>query len=870
MKLLLFFLILTEISVSTSYSQNPADSATADTSKTGTQNQPISFESWSTGVKVNADEFNKGAVFSPLQLIQGKVPGFNINCTNVNDPNPDIQTQLRGASSVYLKNKPLYIVNGVVLDDASFIPVESIESIEVLKNISETALYGVRGADGVIIIHTKKNLPGTFNVSYSTYGYIEKLGKSEYMNANEWRQLKADWANSSYSELQSYASNVQDYHANTDWLKEISQQKLSQSHFLSFSGNYHKTSYVANVGYDNYNGIIQKIDNRKLSGQLYISQLAFKDKLEASLYVTGSDRNYSAINKNVFINDNYNLSPNYTNIIHIANQYNPSVPVNGNDSSYGIHSINPLQLLNLPTDKHTQNNSLVNVSLSYSLTNNLGISVSYSIHKRTDKNTYSEHNDSLRYGEYNELKEKILHVNLSYNKSIRNHHFNFLVNYSNQSNNTEMKQGDLNARFDTVIIFNPHPEYQILGNSTSLSYVNYNIVNISASIKYDYKNKYFLSAGMLQEKSPLYKPQISTEGLWSFKTGWAVKREKFLEQVNWLNEFTIFAGYGATKRQYSLGYVQNVMYSPDMHGERLQEYNLGAKISVFSNRLWFTMNYYNLKTNDGINQEDIRVLGNGSMLMQYNSIGISNKGWELSLIGQPIVNPFSWTVYGNFSRNNNKVLTDVISSGFNLKNLPVGSFEGNKFAGFSNTNNMLVYDNNGNKVLNYSLPFNCIGNGLPKSFWELTNNFQYKQFELSVTIRGALGFNIRNKEYFSVMENGKLPLNELNFKNDIRKVDPRALLSWSNVRDIELTDYIVEKGNYAKIDNICLSYTLTPQKNIFKSLKFYIGCNNVALITKFSGGDPEMAGINGSDAGSYYYANYPFTRIFVLGLKCSL
>lgn len=867
MKLLLSFLILTGISVSQAYSQNPTYNTNADSSKTETPYKTDDFDSWNTRVKISADEFNKGAVFSPLQLIQGKVPGFNINCINVNDPNPDIQTQLRGASSVWSGNNPLYIVNGVVLDDASFIPVESIESIDVLKNISETSLYGVRGTDGVIIIHTKKNLPGTFNVSYSTYGYVEKLGKSEYMNANDWRQLNNTWGSSSYSELQSHAMNARDYNANTDWLKEISQQKLSQSHFLNFSGTYNKTSYVANVGYDNYNGIIQKIDNRKLSGQLYISQLAFKDKLEASVYVIGTDRKYSAIDKNVFINSpSYSVGSNYTNIINIANQYNPTVPTDRIDTYY---SYNPLELLNLPTDNRTQNNFLSNVALSYKLTSNLKISASYSIHKRTDKNTFSEHNDSLRYGVYNELKEKTINVNLAYNKSIHNHHFNFLVNYSNQSNTMELKNGDLDARLDvdTIIFSNPHPEYQIFGDITSFFSNNYKIINTCTSIKYDYKNKYFLSAGLSQEKSPFYRYQISTEGFLSLRAGWAIKKEIFLEKVNWINELTILAGYGASKKQVNFDYIPKTFLNPDIHGEKLDEYNIEIDGSLFSRRLGFSIDYYNLNTNEGIDVKVVRVSSNYSQVL-VNNAKIKNTGWEFNVTGKPIVRPFLWTIYGNISRNNNTVLSDTYLSGYNMKDLSVGTMMGYKFAGFSNTNSVLVYDNNGNKVSYNSVPASVIGNGVPKSFWGLVNNFEYKQFELSISIRGALGFNIRNSENFSFNEN-RIFLMDRNFKNNIYAIDQRALLS-QNDYGIENSDYIIEKGNYAKIDNINLSYTLTPQKNVFKSLKFYVGCNNVALITKFSGSDPEMASIYGSNPGSYYYENYPFTRIYVFGLKCSL
>ena len=837
------------MSINLIYAQNLSDSTKVDSSTIEILSNPVDFNSWDTGFKVNFNDFNKGAIFSPLQLIQGKVPGFTINCLNVNDPNPDIQTQLRGASSAYLPNKPLYIVNGIALDNIDFIPVENIESIEVLKNISETALYGIRGVDGVIIISTKKSLPQKFNISYNTYGYIEKLGKSDYMTANGWRQLKATWANSNYSEVNNYGNHAPDYNANTDWLKEISQNKLSQSHFLDFSGTFNKTSYMANVAYNSYNGIVQKTGNKMLSGQLYISQLALKDKLQVSLFVIGTDREYSAINKSKYLNF---LN---SNIIHRANEYNPTVPVNMVDSTdYYNLTYNPLQQLNNVTDSRSLNNTLDNIVLSYKLTENLKILTSYSTHKTVEKNSYSQINSGEVAYEFHELKEKIITINLNYNKSINYHHINILLNYSNQRNDIE------SSNKDSIILRQ--------GSSGYYSSKDYKIINTSASLKYDYKSRYFLSAGMSMEKSPLYKYQNSTEDFLSFTAGWSVANEQFLRNISWLNELKLYAGYGVSKRQGSFdGNEPNTMVNPDIHGEKLHESNFGVDVSLLSNRLSFSVNYYNLITDEGIELASIRPSA-GSTSVLINDVDIKNNGWEFNIKSQPVINPVNWTFDFNISLNKNNIL-----SGYNIKNQAFGNFYGYKFAGFSTNGDVLVYDKNGNAIpyynASYSTDSKLIGNGIPNFIFGLTNNFQYKNFDLSISIRGALGFNIENKEYYSYVENSNSILLDRNFKNYIQTVDQRALL-WQNAFSLENTDYIIEKGDYVKIDNITLGYTIPSLNKVIKNLKLYIGCNNIALFTKFRGGDPEMAGISGANQGIYYKENYPFTRIFVLGLKSNL
>lgn len=837
------------MSINLIYAQNLSDSTKVDSSTIEILSNPVDFNSWDTGFKVNFNDFNKGAIFSPLQLIQGKVPGFTINCLNVNDPNPDIQTQLRGASSAYLPNKPLYIVNGIALDNIDFIPVENIESIEVLKNISETALYGIRGVDGVIIISTKKSLPQKFNISYNTYGYIEKLGKSDYMTANGWRQLKATWANSNYSEVNNYGNHAPDYNANTDWLKEISQNKLSQSHFLDFSGTFNKTSYMANVAYNSYNGIVQKTGNKMLSGQLYISQLALKDKLQVSLFVIGTDREYSAINKSKYLNF---LN---SNIIHRANGYNPTVPVNMVDSTdYYNLTYNPLQQLNNVTDSRSLNNTLDNIVLSYKLTENLKILTSYSTHKTVEKNSYSQINSGEVAYEFHELKEKIITINLNYNKSINYHHINILLNYSNQRNDIE------SSNKDSIILRQ--------GSSGYYSSKDYKIINTSASLKYDYKSRYFLSAGMSMEKSPLYKYQNSTEDFLSFTAGWSVANEQFLRNISWLNELKLYAGYGVSKRQGSFDDNEpNTMANPDIHGEKLHESNFGVDVSLLSNRLSFSVNYYNLITDEGIELASIRPSA-GSTSVLINDVDIKNNGWEFNIKSQPVINPVNWTFDFNISLNKNNIL-----SGYNIKNQAFGNFYGYKFAGFSTNGDVLVYDKNGNAIpyynASYSTDSKLIGNGIPNFIFGLTNNFQYKNFDLSISIRGALGFNIENKEYYSYVENSNSILLDRNFKNYIQTVDQRALL-WQNDFSLENTDYIIEKGDYVKIDNITLGYTIPSLNKVIKNLKLYIGCNNIALFTKFRGGDPEMAGISGANQGIYYKENYPFTRIFVLGLKSNL
>ena len=562
------------------------------------------------------------------------------------------------------------------------------------------------------------------------------------------------------------------------------------------------------------------------------------------LLLTGTNREYSAINKSKYLNF-YN-----DNIIHIASQYNPTVPVNMVDTIDYYSDHNPLQLLNNVRDSRSLNNTLANVALSYKLFENLKISTSYSAHKSVEKNSYSYPYNGETDNEQNELKEKIFTLNLNYNKTIKNHHLNILLNYSNQLNSITDNQNSSTS------------------NSSYFS-TEYKIINTSALLEYNYNSKYYFSAGMSREKSPLYMFHYSTESPFSLKAGWSVANEQFLKNISWLNELNLFAGYGESKRQISFDAIANAIPNPDIHGEKLHEVNIGLIIGLLSNRLGFSVNHYNLKTIDGVELKSIRPSA-GYSLALTNDAEIENKGWEFNVKSQPVINPVKWTIDFSISLNKNTILSDANISGYNMKNQAIGSFYGYKFAGFSTNDEVLVYDINGNTVPhNAALPVELIGNALPKSFFGFTNNLQFKNFDLSISLRGALGFNILNKEYYSYNEYFKSIFLDRNFKKYIQTVDQRALLS-GNAYDLETTDYVVEKGNYVKIDNISLGYTIPSLNRVIKNLKLYIVCNNVALFTKFRGGDPEMAGISGSSQGIYYNENYPFTRIIVLGLKCNL
>jgi TonB-linked outer membrane protein, SusC/RagA family len=818
--------------------------------------------------KFNASDFNKVVAISPLQYIQSRVPGFVVNNLNGNDPNPNLQVQCRGTSTLLLSQDPLYIIDGIPMENADIVTPENIESIEVLKSLADVAPYGIQGANGVVIIKTRKSTATVKKITYSAYSYAETfVQKSDYLSASEYRNLKQNWESSGDSYLAGLSHDMWDYNGSTDWRKEISQHKLSQAHHLEYSGGNKKTTYIAMLNYDRYNGILQKTGNTVINGQASVSHLALKDKLKLNLSLTGTNRRYSQINGNPYIEENYSPSNSLkSTIISVANLYNPTVSVFNPDRSYAIDTLlfpnpnfNPVNLIHVITDDRRINNMLLHLQADYEIVQGLNVCTSYSVHSTNTNNSFSN-NYTYRDIDFtngrsitNDMKERIYTANLQYTRTLNDHHFDLKIVYSNQRNKNSFEYRD-----SSFTSYNSGSRSRFKANAD----YDYIIQRISASFTYNYKNTYFLSTNLLREQSALNSYDLKPDYFPGIKAAWLVSNEKFLKNITWLNECNIRGSYGISKRPFQSGYFPDALgksplSSSAQHNEKMLETNFGLDVSMFSNRLFVTVENYRRITKNGIDRLLIPV--NPFPNEVFNNVEIQNNGWEFSIKSIPVIKPIKWTVGFTFSLNENKVLTNAyLSSGRNIKNQPIGNFYGYQFAGYTSANEIMMTDANGNPSLNY-FDSKILGNGCPKSFMGMTHDFEYKNFNLSVLMTGAFGFKVKDLTlatnfWDNNYNKGSLVGDIRNFKNN-----------W-----IPYTDVVIKNGNYVKIENITLGYTIPLYNQIIKSAKVYIGCNNVALFTGFKGGDPETAGINGLDPGVYYGERYYNSRLFIFGLKVTL
>ena len=457
-----------------------------------------SLITFSPGTIVTYDNFNKGAILSPMQLIKGKVLGFNATTKNGNDPNPEFNYMLRGMRTLELGDVPLFIVDGFQVFNNDIIPVNSIESIRVLKNISETAAYGANGANGVVIIETKQNQSQQFNLTYNGYAYMERFAsESNYMTADEWRIFKNKLSSSSNSLYNSFSENMVDYGSNTDWRKEISQNLISHSHNVRISGGVNKTHFNSNLNINNNNGIIQKTGNTTYKGQFSVSQLAFKDRLKVVASFIGMEG--SRNNSNRLPNNNYDES-----VLSYAYRYNPTVNIYDKLDNQFI--LNPVNNLDRTNGEDVIRGLVVDLKAGIQIIDNLKFESSYT---RNYHNLKSDYHKTGYWGDYMngnndyEMKETTYNITsedritqkIIFDRSFKDYFIKAQLAYT------------YNNRKDTIsyTYLNNHNR-ELIGHGFSKKRVQSSNKILAFLADFNYKNKYYISVSYLHE---LFKQDIN-------------------------------------------------------------------------------------------------------------------------------------------------------------------------------------------------------------------------------------------------------------------------------------------------------------------------------------------------------------------------
>ncbi|WP_172623043.1 SusC/RagA family TonB-linked outer membrane protein [Flavisolibacter ginsenosidimutans] len=861
---------------------------------------------------VQAKDFNKGVISTPEVLLQNKVPGLQIT-TNNGQPGSATTVKIRGNNSIRAVNNPLYVIDGVPLDgrsarpnfgnafgstpDASpliFFNPNDIQRIDVLKDAASAAIYGSRGANGVIAITTKTGTSGPPRLEFSTsVGWNAGLMKRfAVLNASQFK-----------SALSKYSISGQDFGGNVDAMKEIKNNRLTQNYNIAFSGGGENGRFRASFLASEINGYIKNSTLDKYVGN-FSGQYQFLDKkLTLIFHLTAGHTTESLVPV-------ANTSGSTGNIVSSLLQWNPtSAFTNANGSFYypANGSGNPVALLAGFSDIAHVNSVLGNISASYKILDNLEYRFVYAVNNSVgDRYTniygflqgYSGLSGSGAAAIGNaKLTSQLFDHILQYRKELTSKiNFDALAGYEYWT--THYQNGNVSAQgFNTNLTgLTGIPYTSTLQNGNTQNppaiFVDpkAEIQSVFGQVNFNYASKYYLTGTFRRDGSSRFGKNNKYGNFPSVGVRWAINNEEFMKSSTLFSNLSLRASYGitgnqefpsgASQEQFAFFSYNNAgqinVANPDLKWEQTKAYDIGVEFTTRKGRISGTFDYYNKNTSNILFQSTAIQPAPASIYFINLPANLINKGVEASLtVGVIDTKNLTWDITGFYAHNTNK-LTKFTQNGKDIQ-IITGQINGQGVSGTLSqviTNNFPVneyylkpfqgFDQNGNQTYGANPVY--AGNPNPTNSFGVSTTLNYKKFGLVINGGGESGYMIYNNTATSVtnisgIANGRNI--DLNAYNSAEK--PTSPVA-ANTR-------FLESGNYFKLRNATISYRVGDLGRYVKSLNAYVTGNNLFVLTKFSGFDPEVnidKSSNNYPSRSIEYIPYPTARTVTVGVNFSL
>jgi TonB-linked SusC/RagA family outer membrane protein len=880
-------------------------------------------------VSVKAADIEKMPAATTDQVLQGRAAGVTVT-SNSGTPGAALQIRVRGVGTIN-DASPLFVVDGFPVDDIGFINPSDISSMEVLKDASSTAIYGARGANGVILVSTKNGKAGAPVITFDTYFGSSKMWKKpELLDASQWGMLKNESLTNAGLHIIPELEDYQSLGKGTDWVKEVTRTASTRNLNFSVSGGNEMLKYFLSANNYKQEGIVQKSDFERTSVRLNMDMNVKKWlKLGENLTVESG------------INHRINEADEWSSILIQAVAIDPVTTVylpNGNfaPSNY-VDMNNPVAHLDRT---HTENkNFRVTGNVYGDLTifkglifrSNLGLSYNFGNDYNFDPTYYvsgAESNDvSAVYRGSNQDRSWNWSNFFTYSKTFGSHDLQLMAGIESSEDYSEWfstRSTRLLKEFSHLIYIsnatNP--------NSTSSGLMNdKKMLSYYGRLNYTFANKYLFTANIRRDGSSVFGPDHRYGVFPSFSAGWKISEEDFLKGNSFLSNLKLRAGWGqigndkippygystvaTTGHRYSFDgvIIDGISFpgegNPDLHWETTTTTNIGVDASFWKNKLSLTMEYYLKNTTDML--LDAPILAHvGMQNNPWVNIGsMKNNGFEMELNFTDKAGEFNYNIGFNFSTYTNEV-TDLGTQAAILSaplrdngyvthtmvGSPIAQFWGYKTDGlFQNqaevdawvdANGDLLQPNAGPGDIRYAkdsdgnLYYGIIGNPLPDFTYGLNLNMSFKSFDIIAFIQGVSGNDVFNgtKVYTDRPDaTHNMSVDMLNrwtgegTTNDAHF--PR--LNAADANNIAFSDRYVENGSYARLKNFQIGYTFPA--GISKSMKIttfriYVGATNLITLTKYTGFDPEIGtGYYGSLDLGVDRAFYPQPRTFIAGLN---
>ena len=855
----------------------------------------------SSVVQISKDQFNQGAATDAMALVAGKVAGLNVATSADANPNAMSAIQVRGAGSLTASNGPLVVIDGIAGGDLRNIATQDVESITVLKDAGSAAIYGTRGANGVILVTTKKGsgTAGVTNVTYDSYVALNvQKPRIEILSTDEFRRSRRG----------------QDYGADTDWWDEITRPvSYSLNQYLSIDTSGKNGYFGLSLNYKKGNGL-DIVSGREEYGARFVGeQRVLNNRLQFNSSLSARKVHEDWGNDGLF---------------DTALTMNPTIPVKNPDGSY----YQP----NSPTDIHNPVNDLkenvsqgdriyilgnadVKLNILQTEQHNLNTSLSYALQYNDLKDNFytpttssesfwNGYNGRARIN-YQKWWTNRLEWLVNYTMTLNEHQLKAVLGYSWERSNWE-QTGNENMGFVYDAL-----SYHGIGSGSYLRDGKANLwagssestlIGFFGRINYNYNDMIYASASMRREGSTKFGANKKWGNFPSASLAWEITNTPFAQGLKEsFQSLKPRISYGVTGRsdfnayqsiatystrgaylidnQWINGYAPSLNANPDLAWEKSTAFNIGVDFVALNSRLRGSVEFYDRRSQD--------LLYNYTAPQPpfiYNTILVNvgttkNTGVEVALEYDVLAKKaVKWTTGFNWSMGQTK-LTKLSSDAYQMAYLDlyqkpgpgtseyffrveeggkIGQFYGYEHAGIDDNGLLLIYDNDGNAIpaaqADPSYKRN-IGNGAPKHFLSWTNSLSYKNWDLSMMFRGAFGFEIFNMRKYGMGLKGS------GTDNVLRK----AYTDYADVNSSGgiISSYFLEKGDYFKLDNVTLGYTLTPKsRQLVESFRIYLTAKNVFTLTGYEGNDPSIVTSTGITPGIDSNSAYPQATQVSLGV----
>ncbi len=861
---------------------------------------------------LKAEDFNLGVITTPAELLQGKVAGLNV--TKSGDPNKQPATILRGPSTLRegAAQEPFYVIDGVPGASIDLLAPDDIESIDVLKDASSTAIYGSRAANGVIIVTTKRAKTGQTRLNYSAYVAMENVSKKiDMLTADQLRKYLSD------NGVKPLAKPIDDDGSNTNWQNLVERRGYSQNHNLSYGGASKSADYGASVNYLKNEGVLINTSLERTIFRGYINQRFFDDKLKLGITLTNSVTNNKDIPQG-------SVLPGMLFYLPTVSPFNPDGSYKENYTRTGSGPLNPLSLANNNSIKTNDNKTLINGIAQVDILPGLRFTLTGSTQKdQNNINIYENSQSGLAVG-VGGVANRTSFLNTSsvfesyfnYDKDFGQHSIKLLAGYSYQQDKTNDGFGvqtqnfsNDNLTYNNLFLSNPSSLSQIAFNQNVISTLR--LISYYGRVQYQFGDKYLLQASLRDDGSSAFGKN-NRYGLFpAVSAGWRIINEKFMESMPVISDLKLRAGYGVSGNSLgfnafsalliygtppgnskflyngnitnALGPVRND--NPDLKWESTATTNIGLDFGILKNRITGSVDYYIKKTSDLIYDQYLVSTTQYFVPTITANVGkIKNTGIEFVINAVPVkTSAFTWKTSFNISHNKNVVETlsntlfatpyiqtaqlggkgqsgnysQIVQPGDALGTFYLWHYVGKNGSGVS------TYQNAAGQVIAtqpLTTDQRVAGDAQPKAIYGWSNSFFYKGFDLNFLVRGVWGNKILNATLATLNNPADSKIQNI----------PRFTLgeSFNDINGYLISDRFLESGAYLRLDNATLGYTIKPKIQAVKSIRFYLSANNVFIITKYRGIDPEV-NIGGLTPGIDNQNYYPRTRTFIFGLNTS-